>query len=275
MVGRSNNFFLYLKTRDGRPRPYVMKLPELFRPEVFLNGCASVHEPVECFTYSSTCVLVVSFVISFGPGGVMSEDEGVLHNLLRQAAEWFHAIEHWEHVLPADSLPNVEMFVCRRTRVPFDFGAKHTAPCDDVCVPTAFDLYQPQHAADAPDAPDDAATCLGIDVEAPPPEPDHDVFFSWTRGTVSPGVVSATDTAVGGPPLHVSFFRAVCDSNALDLSSRFKRVRRYHVERNQKRTKHLVPVDYTALTTDQFLELINFKSVTDVLEFGDDNLFGF
>ena len=261
MPGRSNQFFLYLKTCDGKPRPYVMKLPELFRQEVFLNGCASVQEPVEYFTYRTTCITVVSFVISFRPGGVMSEDENLLKNLLRQAAEWFSVIEHWEHLLPADSVPNVETFVCRRTRVPFDFGAKHTAHSEDVCVPTAFNLYQPHHAFTAAVA----TTCLGIELDLPPPETQHEVLFSWTRGTTFLGAGSG-----GGPPLPVSFFRSICTSNVLDLSSRFKQLRRHHVERNQKRAQQ--PVDFTALTTEQFLELINFKTV---LEFTDENLFGF
>jgi hypothetical protein len=153
---------MYFKTVPGKPRPYVMKLPDMFNERVFLNGWGSVVQPVECFTYTSTCVVVVSFVICFPPGGVSSEDEVILQNLMRHAAEWFDQTEKWEHTSPADCVSNVDTFVCRRNRILFDLGGDRDTGDVTSLTPTAADL------------------CDGLNAGAA-----SDVIFAWSRGVAS------------------------------------------------------------------------------------------
>lgn len=195
-----NTFFLYFVT-FRRPRPYIVKLPEMFQQQLFLFGWASVIEPVECFTRENQSIVVVRFLMC--PEANKTVDLFLLRTILQQAADWFRACITYHEQLSSNAEPNVQCMVC--TRKSLLHVSSVSSSNDD-------------------DAPERNSPLWACDVTPPH---DESVVFSWNALSTGTGTEAGHASP---PPLTFCLFQSVCTQNTYDVRKRFRDVRRRHVD---------------------------------------------
>jgi len=224
-----NTFFLYFVT-FRQPRPYIIKLPEMFQQQLFLFGWASVIAPVECFTRENQSIVVVRFLMC--PEANMSVDLFLLRTILQQAADWFSAcITHHER-LPPNAAPNVQCMVCTRKSL-LHLSSHRDVDDDD-------DNDNDVSGRNSP-----LWTC-----DVTPPH-DESIVFSWNALSLS------SSSSSSPPPLTFCLFQSVCTQNTYDVRKRFRDVRRRYVdtiafkktEHAQDTTGYAAPPTTTTTTT--------------------------
>ena len=192
----SNTFFLYFVTFRS-PRPYIIKLPEMFQQQLFLYGHASVIEPVECLTRGNQSIVVVRFLLCPDANGTV--DLFLLRTILQQAAEWFNMCCVYSNVnsLPPSATPNVQFMVCT----------------------TASLLHCHDTTSNEQNAP--LWECK-VDNEL--------VVFSWAATATTPSLTPKPEESPPLPPFCLLLFQSLCTKKAYDVRQRFREVRRRYVD---------------------------------------------